>query len=55
MPRVTISIDERDHVAMKLLSIQKGVKMVTLLDDAIKSYLQHAGAYKLQITSDSDA
>ena len=54
MPRVTVSIDERDHVALRLLAMRSDKKMVALVEEAIKSYLERSGAYKLQITSNGE-
>ena len=55
MPRVTLSIADREHMALKLLALQQNQKMVTIIDLAIKQYLQDQGAYDLTIQSKSTA
>ncbi|MFM7086701.1 MAG: hypothetical protein ACKOXO_06910 [Cyanobium sp.] len=52
LPRITLSIEERDHLALKLLSINQKKKMAAVIQEAISSYLDHSGAYKLSIHSE---
>ena len=52
MPRITLSIEERDHLALKLLSINQKKKMAAVIQEAISSYLDHTGAYQLSIQSE---
>ncbi len=47
MARVTIALDDRDHLAMKLLALQRGAAMTSLLQEAIKEYLDRRGGYDL--------
>ena len=54
MPRVTLSIAEREHMALKLLALQRNQKMVGLIEMAIKKYLNDEGAYDLTIRSRSN-
>jgi hypothetical protein len=54
MPRVTLSIAEREHMALKLLALQRNQKMVAVIELAIKKYLDDEGAYDLAIRSLSD-
>lgn len=49
MGRVTITLNERDHLALKLLALQKDEKLVTLLNSALQEYLEKTGAYDLAI------
>jgi len=49
--RVTITLDDRDHLAFKLLALQKDEKLVTLLNLALQEYLKKTGAYDLAIKS----
>lgn len=51
MPRITLSLEDRDHLALKLLSIHEKKKMATVIQEAISSYLDRTGAYKLSIHS----
>ncbi len=51
MARLTITLDGRDHYALKLLAIRQNKRMVAVVDDAIKSYLQSTGAYDLNIAA----
>ena len=49
MGRVTITLDERDHLALKLLALQQDTKITLLLHQAIEQYLDGRGAYDLVI------
>jgi hypothetical protein len=51
MPRVTLTVADREHMALKLLALQQNQKMVAIIDQAIKRYLQDQGAYDLTIQS----
>jgi hypothetical protein len=51
MPRVTLSVADREHMALKLLALQQNQKMVAIIDLAIKKYLKDQGAYDLTIQS----
>lgn len=54
MPRITLSISDRDHLALKLLSLQSNRKLIALIQDAIAKYLESEGAYALEITPSKD-
>lgn len=54
MPRVTLLIAEREHMALKLLALQRNQKMVAVIELAIKKYLDDEGAYDLAVRSLSD-
>ena len=49
MARLTISLSERDHYALKLLAIRDRKRITVLVIEAIKFYLEHSGAYNLDI------
>jgi hypothetical protein len=49
MPRVTLTVADREHMALKLLALQQNQRMVTIIDLAIKQYLKDQGAYDLTI------
>lgn len=51
MPRVTITLQPRDHLALKLLALSRQRKMVHVMEDALRTYLEQSGAYRLGITS----
>jgi hypothetical protein len=51
MPRVTLTVADREHMALKLLALQRNQKMVAIIDLAIKQYLKDQGAYDLAIQS----
>jgi len=51
MPRVTLTVADREHMALKLLALQRNQKMVAIIDLAIKQYLKDQGAYDLAIRS----
>ena len=47
MARITIALDDADHLAMKLLALQQKTAMTSLLQEAIKEYLDRRGGYDL--------
>ena len=49
MGRITLNLSERDHLAFKLLALQSGKKLVILLQEAMKEYLEKKDAYDLAI------
>jgi hypothetical protein len=49
MPRLTIALEERDHMALRLVSIRDHKRLNEVIDDAIKHYLSATGAYSLVI------
>ena len=51
MPRVTLTLESRDHLALKLLAISQHKKMIQVLEDAVRSHLEQSGAYRLAISS----
>ena len=50
MPRLTIALDEKDHLALKLLSLRENRRLSEVIDDAIKFYLSSTGGYGLRIS-----
>jgi hypothetical protein len=54
MARVTIALDDADHLAMKLLALQQKTAMTSLLQEAIKEYLDRRGGYDLVIQFNSN-
>lgn len=49
--RVTINLSDRDHLALKLLSLQQDKKLMVLVQEAMHEYLMRKGAYSLVIQS----
>ncbi len=49
--RVTINLSDRDHLALKLLSLQQDKKLMVLVQEAMHEYLTRKGAYSLVIQS----
>lgn len=55
MPRITLALDDREYLALKLLSLREKKKALSLLKEAVDQYLEREGAYQLKIQSgDSD-
>jgi hypothetical protein len=50
MPRLTIALEEKDHLALKLLSLRENRRLNEVIDDAIKLYLSSTGGYELRIS-----
>ena len=55
MPRITISLSDRDHLALKLLSLKQDKRVLAIVQEAIRSHLDSEGAYNLAIRSNSDS
>ena len=53
MGRVTINLNDRDHLAFKLLALQRDKRLVILIQDAMRDYLERNGAYDLSIQGGS--
>lgn len=51
MPRITLGLGDREHLALKLLSLRRNKKVLTLLQEAVVQYLEREGAYRLKIES----
>lgn len=49
MARLTISFDEGDHLALKLLSLKTKVSMGEHIQNALHTYLINNKAYDLEI------
>ena len=54
MPRLTISLDDQDHLALKLISLRDNRRLSEVIDEAIKLYLYNSGAYSLSITDQAN-
>ena len=51
MGRIMITLNDRDHLAFKLLALHKDEKIVKLVQDAMRDYLEKESAYDLSIHS----
>lgn len=49
LKRITIQVPERTHRALKLLGIVEGKSFGTVVKEAIEHYLEHKGAYQLDV------
>ena len=49
MSRITLSISDRDHSAIRLLALYRNESMLSLIRDALQQYLEREGAYALEI------
>ena len=54
MARLTISFDEGDHLALKLLSLKTKVSMGEHIQNALHTYLINNKAYDLEIQQKQD-
>jgi hypothetical protein len=53
MPRLTITLSEREHQALKLLTLLEQKKLVDVVGEAILNHLEAKQAFDLQVTSRS--
>jgi hypothetical protein len=50
MRRVTFSLEETDHLALKLLAIHERKAMVAVVHEAMRTYLEQKEAYLLTVS-----
>ena len=50
MKRVTFSISDEDHLALRLLAIQEQKAMIAVIQEALQAHLEEKGAYRLGVT-----
>lgn len=55
MARITIALSDRDHLALKLLSLQKGKRVIKIIQEAIEQHLSDEDAYDLEIQSRTES
>ncbi|TCD56380.1 hypothetical protein CWE16_08350 [Synechococcus sp. BS55D] len=53
MPRLTLTLDDRQHKALRLLALQRDRTMLSLVKDAVEEYLEREGGFELRIRSSS--
>ena len=51
MGRVTITLSDSNHLALKLLALQKNAKINVLVQEALVDYLKREGGFDLYIQS----
>ena len=51
MGRATITLSDRNHLALKLLALQKNAKINVLVKEALVDYLKREGGFDLSIQS----
>ena len=51
MGRVTITLSDSNHFALKLLALQKNAKINVLVQEALVDYLKREGGFDLSIQS----
>ena len=51
MGRVTITLSDSNHLALKLLALQKNAKINVLVQEALVDYLKREGGFDLSIQS----
>lgn len=49
MPKITVSISEADHMALKLLAIVENKNIGNVLIDAVRGHLTKKGAHDLNV------
>ncbi|NDD44348.1 MAG: hypothetical protein EBZ29_04285 [Synechococcaceae bacterium WB9_4xC_028] len=54
MPRLTLTLDDRQHKALRLLALQRDRTMLSLIKDALGEYLEREGGFELRIRSSAD-
>ena len=51
MGRVSITLSDRNHLALKLLALQRNAKINALVQEALVEYLKREGGFDLYIKS----
>ena len=49
MPRLTITLSDEEHQALKLLTLMERKKLVTVVQEAIHNHLKTKGAFHLEV------
>lgn len=49
MPKITVSVSEADHMALKLLSIVESKNIGNVLVEAVRAHLKAKGAHDLNV------
>lgn len=51
MPRLTITLSDEEHQALKLLTLMERKKLVAVVQEAIHSHLKAKDAFNLEVRS----
>jgi hypothetical protein len=54
MPRLTITLSDEEHQALKLLTLMERKKLVAVVQEAIHNHLEAKGAFKLEVKPRDD-
>lgn len=54
MPRLTITLSDKEHQALKLLTLLEQKKLVDVIGEAITNHLDAKHAFDLRVTSRSE-
>lgn len=54
MPRLTITLSDEEHQALKLLTLMERKKLIAVVQEAIHNHLEAKGAFDLEVRSRSD-
>jgi hypothetical protein len=54
MARITLSLKEADHLALKLLAIKQKKAMIAVVQEAITKHLDETGAYRLSVSENEE-
>ena len=49
MPRLTITLSDEEHQALKLLTLMERKKLVAVVQEAIHNHLKTKGAFNLEV------
>ena len=52
MKRVTFSLQEADHLALRLLAIKEQTTLIGIVTEALRKHLEEKGAYRLSVTDE---
>ena len=54
MPRLTITLSDEEHQALKLLTLMERKKLVAVVQEAIHNHLEAKGAFNLEVKPRSE-
>ena len=54
VPKITVSLSERDHLSLKLLSIVENKNIGNILIEAVRDHIKHKGADRLKVNPGED-
>ena len=54
MKRVTFSLQEADHLALRLLAIKEQTTLIGIVYEALRKHLEEKGAYRLSVSDNEE-